>query len=427
MLPPHAELEVVLDHVDYMVDGGLEPADAVKKLLLLCQHRRLSMGGLEDQPGLLSITGTGEERSLLRVKAVAIHDSWLMPWRESPISSVHLSQVRCNPHIQHRPAWEELWLAVDWIVHHPHQNLHEVTLAVVPWGSLRRLALLWCTGESMTTFLSEVAPKLTNLQMLRLRAPRLIPYHRACAHEWRHGRPSDVDFKIDFSQMSQLRELEINGICNHVPIDRLVSPDLRALQLHTPHAGYSVCSSESQRTHTDILQAAKIAPHIERLELDIGYIDNLWHPTAIPGVDVDVEQYRFLDAITKFSRLETLRLFPPFVTRDAMRGGYPKWCLPVSDDQAIRIFEYLRAKCPSLQALSIPAIKFFGSLDTMCWEVKRSGDKTILTTRNAHRNYEHKQIWVGQRRITTEIKRYTYPRPYLSDSEGWLLSRSVHR
>merc|ERR1711939_1021628 len=133
-------------------------------------------------------------------------------------------------------------------------------------------------------------------------------------------------------------------------------------------------------------------------------------PTAIPGVDVDVEQYSFLNAISKFRRLRHLRLFPPFVPKDSPRfsRSVPHY-VPVSDDQAIRVFEHLRQECPSLQILSIAAIPSFVMIDTMCWVVKRRGEKTILTTKHRERNYQHRQIWVGQRRITSEIKRFSAP------------------
>jgi hypothetical protein len=81
-------------------------------------------------------------------------------------------------------------------------------------------------------------------------------------------------------------------------------------------------------------------------------------------------------------------------------------------------------ECPSLQMLSIAAIPSFVNIDTMCWEARRRGQKTILTTKHRERNYQHRQVWEGQRRITSEIKRFHTPPKYLADSEGWMLTRN---
>ncbi|EXJ92472.1 hypothetical protein A1O3_01023 [Capronia epimyces CBS 606.96] len=338
-----------------------------------------------------------------------------------------------RPTLHKIPSWTELHLLVRRGLGSGHHSLRDLDLSLIPWTNLRRLSILWEYTIPLNQFIHDIAPKLTKLQALRLHATHHRLYHPACRHDVPTtglfaDAPIVPPFRIPFELMRELRDLEIDGICNHIPINRLIGPKLRRLRLHCEDVLWSVCSAESQRSHSDILVAAKIAPDLEQLELDVGYIQNLWHPTAIPGVDLDMEQYAFLNAICKFRRLRSLRLFPPFVPRDSPRYSRTAInCIPISDDQAIRVFEHLRAQRSSLQTLSLAAIPSFVNIDTMCWEVKRQGEKTILTTKHRARNYQHRQVWIGQRRISSEIKRFNTPRKYLSDSECWALTRNdVH-
>ena len=365
-----------------------------------------------------------------RANAIDLHMAWLLEQhRNSDNPSPNPSQ--CS-FMQHLAAWDELRLLVRRADGTAHHSLHDLD-AFIPWGKLRRLSIIWEYSVPMNQFIHDVSTHLTKLEALRLRADHRRLYHPLCKYEvpisgLYADAPPVPEFEISFTKMKSLRELEIDGICNHVPISGLVGSELRCFRLHREDARWSVYSAESQRTPADIAMAAKKAPNLERLELDIGYIDNLWHPTAIPGVDVDVEQYSFLDAISKFRRLKFLRLFPPFVPKNTPRfTPRAPHCLPVTDDQAIRLFEHLRRKCPSLQMLSLAAVPSFVEIDTMCWEVRRKGEKTILTTKHRERNYQHRQVWIGQRRLTSEIKRFTTPQKYLNDSDSWVLTRNdVH-
>ncbi len=245
--------------------------------------------------------------------------------------------------------------------------------------TLYRLAL----QRPMNDFINMITYQLKSLRSLRLRAYYQRIYHPDCSYEAPPGRifqdpPTSDPFEIDYRQMPHLEELEIDGICNHIPIENLVGETLRTLRLHRADLTCSVNPAESQRSHKDILIAAKLAPNLERLELDIGYIEKLWDTVAIPGVDVDVEQYAFINALLKFRHLRFLRLFPPFAARssphDEWRNTHP---LPVADYQAIRISEHLLHECPSLQLLSIAAIPSFTRTDTMFWEVKKLGARIL--------------------------------------------------
>ena len=426
MLPKDRTYEVILDHI-YTSSQWPNLVEATVELATIAPCHKLSLGAFGDPPTRNAINDQATYDAISRADAIDIHMAWLLS-KHPKSEATHTTSSHC-PFLQSSAVWNELQLLVRRVDGMTHQSLHDLD-TIIPWSRLRRLSIVWEYAVPMNQFIYDVAPKLPKLEALRLRAEHRRLYHPLCKYEVPMSglyadAPDVPEFEINFSLMQELKELEVDGMCNHIPISGLVSPRLRSLRLHCEDTLWSVFSTESQRSPADILAAAKVAPDIERLELDIGYINNLWHPTAIPGVDVDVEQYSFLDAISKFRRLRFLRLFPPFVPKDTPRfTRRVPHCQPVTDDQAIRLFEHLRRKCPSLQMLSIAAIPSFVEIDTMCWEMKRKGDKTILTTKHRERNYQHRQVWVGQRRLTSEIKRYTTPKRYLPETDSWVLTRN---
>ncbi|KAI1629145.1 hypothetical protein EDD37DRAFT_38558 [Exophiala viscosa] len=426
MLPVDQIYEIVFDNL-YSSSNWPTMIEATTELATLARRHRLGLGAFGASPPRGSAVPQATYDAITKAFAIDLHMAWLLKDDQNN----HTLQAGITPcsGIPETPSWMELRLLIRRAPG-THHSLRDLDLAVIPWMNLRRLSIVWEYTMPLNQFIHDVAPKLTNLEALRLRADHQRLYHPACRYEIpTMGLFADTPivpaFEVDFSHMKQLQDLEIDGMCNHIPIISLLGPNLRSLRLHREDALWSVYSAESQRSHADILFASRVSPGLERLELDIGYIENLWHPTAIPGVDVDVEQYAFLNAISKFRSLRYLRLFPPFVPKDSPRWSRSvRHCVPVSDDQAIRVFEYLRKECRSLQVLSIAAIPSLVNIDTMCWEVKRRGDKTVLTTKHRERNYQHRQIWEGQRRITSEIKRFTTPQTYLTDSEGWILTRN---
>ena len=325
------------------------------------------------------------------------------------------------------PDLRELWLGqskASKLLRVPWSRL----LNAIDWSKLNRLRI---HGPNIQGRLHDVASKLHNLQDLRVdSANKPIVFHANCAY----NRPpifSDVNypfFDVDFACLRKLKTLEIVGICNHVPIANLAGPCLTALKLHSPTSTGYAMSSESQRSSSDLVLLAKIAPLIERLELDIGYVENLWHPTAIPGVDVDLEQYRFLSALANFKSLRSLRLFPPYLTRECLQAHMGRGMQqPLSDEQAVRMFNYVRSLCPKLDLLSISVSErwYHRELDfsPMNWEVKQWGNKTLVITRQLGKDYELRQAWVGERRLTMETKKHAYWKKHIPDSEDWLLTR----
>ena len=293
-------------------------------------------------------------------------------------------------------------------------------------------------GPTIQLRLSTILPHLKSLRALRLRAEQLLTFHHNCPYA-KNAIHSDVNhpyFEVDFAFLPHLTSLSMEGICNHVPIQNLVSPSLRSLKFHRPYLRVSVFAAESQRSPTDLLKAAKIAPNLQKLELDIGFIENLWHPTAIPGVDVDPELYRFLAALTQFKHLRFLRLFPPYVSRQSLHTrtspGSPEYRQPCGDAQAIRLFSHLRRQNPKLSFFSIsPATRLRSSVlpsQAMTWEVRPWGEKTLLVTRQQGKEYELRQTWVGERKVSSEVKRDTYQKGMGENDdgdgggdEGWVL------
>lgn len=323
----------------------------------------------------------------------------------------------------------ELWLGRHLL--ECYDFFWERIYSAIPWARLRRLHIHAFRDQIR---LRDIMSSLIGIEHLALKAFEPSSFHTDCPY----GRPppaiyNNINlpcFQIDFAALPNLRTLEIEGICNHIPIQNLVGPGLRALKLHKPNVRLSVTFPESQRSPSDLNVAAQLAPRMRKLELDIGHIENLWHPTAIPGQDVDPQLYCFLAAFSKFKHLKELRLFPPFATKGDMisarleRGPWRQQ-QPLSDDLAVRIFNHIRSQCSGLILLAISVttsgIISFGEFSPMNWEVRPWGQRSLLTTRQWGKDYELRQIWVGQRRLTMETKRDTYSRYHIPLPEHWLL------
>lgn len=307
----------------------------------------------------------------------------------------------------------------------------ELLLAMIPWTRLLRLSLMGNAVIEET--LQAVSTSLSSLRSLRLKALTLSPV-------WpRRRQPLKVILRYPamlfasakvasiisaFLEGHPLDELLIEGF----PVDRLgprtLFPTLRKLHLH-------VCELLPAPSYFKFLRPADLhalarhSPNLEHLELDIGHIGNLWHSTAVPGVDVDVRIYHVLDAITKLPHLKALRLFPYYreLGHTSMFGS--RLTQPLTDDAAVRLFRELRERSASLETLAISSdnliTQYCADFDAMSWELRAADEKVILTARQANHAYEQRQVWVGQRRLTTEIRRFSYQKPYISEFDGWIM------
>lgn len=187
---------------------------------------------------------------------------------------------------------------------------------------------------------------------------------------------------------------------------------------------------------------------------------NLWHPTAIAGVDVDVDVYAMLETLSScFTRLETLRLFPSYWQSTVASAGYLHFQQPVSDDQAVRIFAHLRGGSSRGRAGSggsqLKVLVIANSAadyrsrnevfsrgsngEPMRWIVRslegtgtasstsaRAGmgaatglvtgtGKILLTTHEAKKGWHMEQVWEGDRRLTMVTVRHAGVKPHFEE------------
>jgi hypothetical protein len=417
----------------------------LKRNVRIVFDRIVNEGRLVENPGELSPVADFYSRLLL-VPGVtqlgSIHppflesrvdESWVVPFqslvlgshrRRNGIELAHLIEnLKVNGGLVSLTSLQELWLGRASESH----NLFGPELQQIPWHQLRRLFMSF---RNIQTHFYKLAPKLTSLRDLRLKALSIADFHVNCPYtDTANAVYFDVNhpyLEIDFVLLNKLETLEIEGICNHVPISNLVSPSLKALKLYRPDVGTFTEVLESQRSAYDLVTAAKIAPSIEYLELDIGDIENMWHPTAIPGVDVDASLYRFVAALAGFKRLKEIHLHPPYTARSRLQNG-PLYRQPASDSLVIRLFLEVTSLCRSLETLSVTVseavIPSNQDFSPMNWEARSWGLKTLLTTRQLDKTYELRQIWEGNRRLTMHTKRRAYRsgKKWLTGMDDWIL------
>jgi hypothetical protein len=328
------------------------------------------------------------------------------------------------------PALQELHLELPV---QEYQEMDEATnlfLAIVPWSRLQRLSL---TGIALIEeVLQAVCNSLDSLSSLRLKAMTLWSlssqrsrpvhqFHYANAGVWFASRKTIAQTSL-FLEGHPLKELMLEGFGMDLSLPRILYPKLRRLKLH-------LCELLPASLRVRALQAADLhivarqAPNVELLELDIGQIGNLWHSTAVPGVDVDVRIYQVLDALTALPHLKRLRLFPQY--REIVHTSERRLAQPLTEDAAVRLFRKLKEKSASLETLAISSdnhvARYISDFDPMSWELRAAGEKIILTVRQANHDYEQRQVWVGERRLTTEIRRFSYKKPYIPEFEGWIM------
>ena len=327
------------------------------------------------------------------------------------------------------PSLRELHLNVPM---RPPQALYDVIihfLEIIPWSRLHRLSL---TGDALIEeVLQSFRTSLTSLHSLRLEAARWPPTYKRSNHTLAndiHNDPAEGTWPASIGVVANaslllrdqaFEEVELEGFDMELSLAHILSDKLRKLKLHMCEL-QPVCA---RRQAAELQLLSKLAPNIEHMELDIARIGNLWHATAVPGVDVDVRIYQVLDAITALPRLKWLRLFPQYRDGGINFGG--KFTQPLTDDAAVRLFRRLKEKSASLETLAISSdnhvARYIADFDPMSWELRTAGEKIVLTVRQANHDYEQRQVWVGERRLTTEIRRFSYQKPYIPEFEGWIM------
>ena len=281
-----------------------------------------------------------------------------------------------------------------------------VFLRAFQWSRLERLAI--SGGSLAELILSRFGAEMTSLRSLRVAVFPSPTTFSWTAPEQTHSAVSE------FLATKSLMELELDGFSKDLPMELAASTKLRKLRLHSWEADSAGAQAHLRSAH-EIRAITALAPNLEHLMLDVGSVSKLWHPTAIPGVDLDVNVYQMFDALSQLTRLKILHLFPRYCTLDD--NGRNSWKQAIEDDgQAVRIFKHLKAIQPSLELLILSidnVIARLADIDPMRWSVCQIGKTILLRVRQANKEYEQQQIWQGQRRLRTEIKRYSYSDPYL--------------
>jgi hypothetical protein len=290
------------------------------------------------------------------------------------------------------------------------------SMTAFQWSSIERLSI--CNDRLAEVLLPQFGDNMVNLQCLCVSA--------AWSPSRRKWTASDqaVSVVSRFLENKSFVELELNGFGKDLSMKRIASTRLRKLRLHMWEKD-KVTAQANLMSAKDLQELAALAPNLEHLMFDIAYVGKLWHPTAISGVDVDVQLYQVFYALSKFSRLKKLHLFPRF--SNPYENGEGFWRQAIEDDgQAVQIFKHLKVIRPSLELLILSSdnvVARIGEFEPMSWKVCQLGGNVLLRVRQGFKNYEQRQIWHGQRRLRTEIVRYSYFKPYL-DGVGPRLSPS---
>lgn len=291
---------------------------------------------------------------------------------------------------------------------------HLLSPGFIPWLSLKRLHVEG--DEQIKHLMQTTISKLICLEDLNIQASTPDAFHEDCAH----NAYDIIHEPLPFTSLPNLRRLTIRGMCIHIHLRDIATPNLESLSVTIQEQVTRQRNMNELRHPIEVRWLAYNLPRLQHLELHIGPLENLWNPTAIPGVDVNVEVYSMLHAISQIRHLKSLRLYPAYMPRTSERSySIPRQ--PIPDEQAIRVFHYLRAMRPSLNILSIaPTFSEIRRFSPMSWTVRDGGNgKTILTTRQAERDYDLEQVWIGKSRIRMNNVRHSYKVPFLIDFEAY--------
>jgi hypothetical protein len=322
------------------------------------------------------------------------------------------------------------------------QPVHPATAAFlesIPWSQLKKLSL--SDPRTPIWVLPQVYKSMINLSALRMDALgppafmtssqfKILPRRTT---DWRYylAWARDVDKVTSYLAEHSLRELSLEGFDRTLCSWNFNVPRLRTLKIHTTEAMKLKFDERSHvRTGAEMHKIARSAPELEHLELDVPRLGKAYDPTAIPGIDFDIHLHGILDGITKLEKLKSLRLFPAFRNQNDREILHPnnfanpgEFRQDLTDDVVVRLFQRLREKRPTLQRLLISSdncvVHFVKDFDPTSWDISVLGNVITVVVRQADRDYEQRQIWVGERRIRTEIRHFTHHKRYLQEFKGW--------
>ena len=289
-------------------------------------------------------------------------------------------------------------------------TVEELTTTLLDLTQLVRLSLV---GSGLCSAALTVISQMQGLESLRLNSSLDRIFHAHLRNHEFEGLP--------YLRLPHLKSLEIRYISRYLSIEHIVPKDIEHLRVEYHNRNEWL-------TSLNVIWLAKHATKLQHLEMDTGPVANLWHPTAIPGVDQDMDVYGVLAALAGFKGLQILRLFPSYWRTTA---GYLHFVQPVTDEQAVKIYQHLKLKCHKLQLLIISnsyldyrsrnEVFSRGLSEPMKWTVKTWGRRTLLTTHEAKKTYHLEQIWEGERRLTMTTVRHNGRKLHFDELQNWTL------
>lgn len=222
--------------------------------------------------------------------------------------------------------------------------------------SLQFLKRLHVAGTEVSRKLLEILPQIQSLEALSISSSYRNLFHPSCEIYDYQGLAydqgghfqmiqvqaadiQDIDTKeLPWVRLPRLKFLEFGFVCRHFSMAQMIPRNLEALRIEFYGRSDRISVGE-------IHGLAEHCPELERLEVDVSHF-------SATTLDVEAEDHHgtraFLSAFSCFRRLRVLRLFPSYwpvghlLTSPLPHGLHP-----------VRIFQWLRRQCPSLQKLII--------------------------------------------------------------------------
>lgn len=232
---------------------------------------------------------------------------------------------------------EELYISETVLDNGPWRHLQshaqQCSLLVSTLPSLRRLRV---GGSQLTKEILEIVPSITTLEDLSIYSSHRAAFHPACSDD--SLVPSNTE-EMRWMRLPNLRKLDIRFVCRHFTIQQLVPPGLRALRIE-------FYGANEHLKPEDLTWLAQECSQMERLELDIGEMNNIF--STEDGLPMDTEVSRNFACLQSFRRLRVLRLLPSYWNEGDLRPHplpRPSW--------SVAFFRRLQLLCPCLRTLII--------------------------------------------------------------------------
>ena len=209
--------------------------------------------------------------------------------------------------------------------------------AIAAISSLRRLRI---DGVTLCRDMIDVLPQLRELEHLSIYSRFRATFHKGCDSE---DTPTEPTVSMSWLELPKLKTLDLRFLCGHFKVEQIVPKGLTGLRVefYGAHEGFTARDLDWLSCHS---------PLLERLELDIGELDDIFEDTEdLKDRSLACNETRELfRCLQHFGRLRTLRLCPTY-WRDGKMQRIPM----LNRDRVVHIFWRLRNSCPSLQMLIV--------------------------------------------------------------------------